>query len=341
MVVFDESLYVKNPVVSVFVITYNQEKYIKECLDSIVNQSVDFPLELIVADDASVDRTRKICLEYQKKYPEYIKLLLNDVNLGLIKNYLNVLSYCKGKYIAQVAGDDYWCDTNKLSIQKKYLDDNESVGLVYTNAYKLSNGKFLKDFISYNVQSFEDHLRTPGYLAPNSWMYRTEFSPLKFLSKENAHYVDESYAYLLDIFKVTNVAFIPQYMVVYRDCEGTLSSYTSLEHYYYFKKGVFQIKKDYIKKYNVENKLKNEVYIDDYMQLLDEAVILSDTELIDEARDYFNANKITYEELSKLINKIVLYKKLYINIQKSKSYRIGKLILTPISIIYRFLCKKL
>ena len=113
MVVFNESLYVKNPIVSVIVITYNQEKYIKDCLDSIVNQSVDFSVELIIADDASIDKTRKICLEYQKKYPECVKLVFNEVNLGLIKNYLNVLSYCKGKYIAQVAGDDYWCDINK------------------------------------------------------------------------------------------------------------------------------------------------------------------------------------------------------------------------------------
>lgn len=330
MEVYNSEFLISTPVVSVVVITYNHQDYISECIDNIINQVVNFPIEIILADDASTDCTRDICVSYQKKYPGLIKLILNENNIGLIRNYLNVLSHCRGKYIAQIAGDDYWCDVNKLSIQKSYLDCNTEVGLVYTDTYRLSNGFFQKDFVSKNIKSFEDHLIHAGYLAPNTWMYRTEYSPLKFLSDDNAHYVDESYAYLLDIFKISKVSFIPQYMAVYREIKGSLSSYNSFEHYYRFKKGIFSIKKDYIAKYNVKiEQLSCDILMNGYIDLIEEAIILSDTEFINEARNYIDKQKINYKEIESLVNKSIQYRTQFLNIQKSKAYRLGKILLRP------------
>lgn len=339
MVIFDETLYVKNPVVSIVVITYNQEKYIKECLDSIVNQSVDFPVELIVADDCSVDKTREICLEYQKKYPEFIKLLLNDINLGLIKNYLNVLSYCKGKYISQVAGDDYWCNINKLTIQKKYLDENEEIGLVYTDSYRLVNGKLYENWVNHQIQSFNDHILSPGYLAPNSWMYRLEYSPLNFLSEKNAHYVDESYAYLLDMFMVSKVAFIPQLMAVYRCHRDSLSYCNTFENSYKFNVGLFNIKKEYLKKYDVnDEQLICEVYTNAYIQLIEDAMALNDIKFLNEIKEYFKSHKLKFSDIEALAKISVQHRHNYLMIFNSKAYRLGKFILRPFLWIKQF-CK--
>lgn len=325
MEVYNSDLFISTPLVSVAVITYNHQEYISECLDNIINQVVDFPFEIIVADDDSTDRTKEICIGYQKKYPEIVKLILNENNQGLIKNYLNVLSHCRGKYIAQIAGDDYWCDVNKLSIQKSFLDYNTEVGLVYTNTYRFSNGVFQKDFVSKNVNSFEEHLIHEGYLAPNSWMYRTECSPLKFLSDDNAHYVDESYAYLLDIFKVSKVAFIPQYMAVYRVHIGSLSCFNSDQKKYLFCKGIFEIKKDYIKKYDISNEiLVQRIYMDGYLQLIEDAIILDDKQFINEIKMYLNSHKITFNDVEILINKTIKYRRDFINIKNSKAYRLGK-----------------
>ena len=238
---------------------------------------------------------------------------------------MNVLSHCRGKYIAQIAGDDYWCDVNKLSIQKSYLDCNTEVGLVYTDTYRLSNGFFQKDFVSKNIKSFEDHLIHAGYLAPNTWMYRTEYSPLKFLSDDNAHYVDESYAYLLDIFKVSKVAFIPQYMAVYRVHIGSLSCSNSDQKKYLFCKGIFEIKKDYIKKYDISNEiLVQRIYMDGYLQLIEDAIILEDKQFINEIKMYLNSHKITFNDIEILINKTIKYRRDFINIKNSKAYRLGK-----------------
>ncbi len=110
--------------VSVIVHTYNHEEYIAQTLDSIVSQEVDFDFEVIVGDDASTDKTPQIILDYQKKYPKLIKPLLHPKNLGGFgkNNTLATLSKTKGKYVAAMDGDDYWCDITKLQQQVDILD---------------------------------------------------------------------------------------------------------------------------------------------------------------------------------------------------------------------------
>ena len=133
MLIFDDNKFVKDPVISVIVITYNQEKYIEQCINSILEQIVSFPYELIISDDHSTDATSKICMQLQKNYPELIKLNIQDKNVGLICNYTDVINLCKGTYIAQVAGDDYWIDCKKLQKQYNILESNKTIGLCFTN----------------------------------------------------------------------------------------------------------------------------------------------------------------------------------------------------------------
>ena len=96
------------PLVSVLVATYNQEKYIAQTLDCILMQQCSFEFEIIIGEDCSTDKTREICLEYQAKYPDQIVLCLNEYNKGLLDNYFDIFLKTKGKYIADCGGDDYW-----------------------------------------------------------------------------------------------------------------------------------------------------------------------------------------------------------------------------------------
>ncbi len=118
------------PLVSVLVVTYNQENYISDTLDSIINQVCNFKYEILLGEDCSTDNTRDICIEYSKKYPEKIRLFLNEKNRGFITNYFSLLPEIKGKYVADCGGDDYWTDRNKLSRQIEILEKNENVGMV-------------------------------------------------------------------------------------------------------------------------------------------------------------------------------------------------------------------
>ena len=112
------------PLVSVSVITYNHEKYIRQCLDGILMQNVNFPYEVLVHDDASPDGTADIIREYEAKYPDIIKPIYqteNQYSQGKAASKFN-FDRARGKYLAFCEGDDYWTDPGKLQKQVDFLE---------------------------------------------------------------------------------------------------------------------------------------------------------------------------------------------------------------------------
>ena len=112
------------PLVSVSVITYNHEKYIRQCLDGILMQNVNFPYEILVHDDASPDGTADIIREYEAKYPDIIKPIYqteNQHSQGKAASKFN-FDRARGKYLAFCEGDDYWTDPGKLQKQVDFLE---------------------------------------------------------------------------------------------------------------------------------------------------------------------------------------------------------------------------
>lgn len=113
------------PKVSVCCLSYNHEKYIRQCLDSIVMQQTTFPFEVLVHDDASKDNSQQIILEYAEKYPNIIKPILQKENQfskgkGILGPFL--CPKCTGKYVAFCECDDYWTDPLKLQKQVDFLE---------------------------------------------------------------------------------------------------------------------------------------------------------------------------------------------------------------------------
>lgn len=133
-----------NPIVSVCVLTYQQASYIKECLDGILMQQTDFPFEIILGEDGSTDGTRKICIEYAKKYPEKIRLFLHyrDNNISIAGrmtarfNLLYSLFCSRGRYIAYCEGDDYWIDPKKLQKQIDFLNLNKDYSICFHRVFE-------------------------------------------------------------------------------------------------------------------------------------------------------------------------------------------------------------
>jgi glycosyltransferase involved in cell wall biosynthesis len=133
----------KVPVVSILVVTYNHENYIEQTLKSIINQRLTYNFEIVVGNDASYDSSKSRIEEVRHQYNGLIKVVNHKMNIGFIQNYLSVLKYCRGKYIAFCEGDDYWIDETKLQKQVDYLEKNPDCGLVYTDYNTLNeNGGF-------------------------------------------------------------------------------------------------------------------------------------------------------------------------------------------------------
>ena len=140
----------KRPKVSISIITYNQEEYISACLDSAVNQVVNFDYEIVVADDCSTDNTPKIISEYALKYPGLIKPILRSVNLGVARNAIATINECNGQYVALLEGDDFWVNENKLQKQVDFLDKNEDCVFCFTNQCTFYDEEPTKRYVFFN-----------------------------------------------------------------------------------------------------------------------------------------------------------------------------------------------
>ncbi|WP_121356703.1 glycosyltransferase family 2 protein [Flavisolibacter nicotianae] len=123
------------PLLSVLVITYNHENYIRQCLEGIVMQKTTFPIEVIVGEDCSTDNTRAVVREFEERYPDMIKPVYHTKNVGGGKNaYEFCYPLIKGAYVAFCEGDDYWTDPYKLQKQVDFLEQHPEFVLSFHKA---------------------------------------------------------------------------------------------------------------------------------------------------------------------------------------------------------------
>ena len=242
---------IPNPVVSVFIITYNQEKTIAQTIESILMQKGDIGLELIIAEDAGTDGTASICREYQQRYPEQIKLLLQDTNQGLVKNYIDAIRLCRGNYIAVCAGDDYWIDNWKIEKQLQFFDKHPDYGVVSTSGYKLivKKNKFIEGFAPLHPVAdghvFDKTWRGGVYAMPLSLLIRAELlSYIDFDEFLKRKFSVEDVPMQAILAKHTKFGHIPDLCCVYRVYNESLTftNYNS-PRYLHYHQGLVNIKR--------------------------------------------------------------------------------------------------
>lgn len=121
------------PLISVIVLSHNASTTISRALDSILSQSGDFDLEIVVGDDTSTDNTRAIVEDYVQKYPDKVRLLEAAPRMGLVDNYFRCFAACKGEYITDCAADDCFTNPRRLSLQLAALMRNPAAVGVSTD----------------------------------------------------------------------------------------------------------------------------------------------------------------------------------------------------------------
>lgn len=133
------------PIVSVCPITYNHAKYISQAIEGVLSQKINFEFEIIIGEDESSDGTREIALDYQRKYPGKIKVLLHSRKDVIYINgratgrwnFIDTLSHARGKYIALLPCDDYWTDPNKLQKQVDFLEKHPECSISFHNCEEI------------------------------------------------------------------------------------------------------------------------------------------------------------------------------------------------------------
>lgn len=159
-------------------LAYNHERYIAQALDSALMQQVHFDYEILIGEDCSTDNTRDILIRYQQEYPDKIRLLLPDKNVGMHNNFIQTFKACRGNYIALLEGDDFWTSPDKLQKQVDFLDAHADYTICFHNALYLYQDGSTKSFLSpesrKNIFTLEDVLYR-NWMSTASIMFRQGF----------------------------------------------------------------------------------------------------------------------------------------------------------------------
>ncbi|WP_180754330.1 glycosyltransferase [Hymenobacter sp. DG01] len=114
-------------------ITYNHEPFIAEAIESVLMQKGDFDLELVIGEDCSTDGTLSIINEYQRRFPNVVRVITSSHNVGAQMNFVRAYNACEGEYVAMLEGDDYWIDELKLQKQVAFLNNNRDYSICFHN----------------------------------------------------------------------------------------------------------------------------------------------------------------------------------------------------------------
>ena len=162
------------PRVSVCIVTYNHERYIHNCIMSVIAQAKDADLEILVGDDLSTDGTQQVVNALQRKFPEFVYYFRHNERMGPVGNFQFLISRARGEYIAHLDGDDYWLP-GKLDKQVELLEGAEGFSAIYTNALCINDsGSSLGLFNNYQPTILDTRylLLKGNFLNHSSLIYK-------------------------------------------------------------------------------------------------------------------------------------------------------------------------
>ncbi|HBI63335.1 MAG TPA: hypothetical protein DDY31_19345 [Lachnospiraceae bacterium] len=249
---------------SIVVLTYNQEKFVRTTLESIVTQNTNYSYEVIIGDDASSDNTPKIILEYAHKYPQIIRPVLRNENIGLIRNYFSLISMCTGEYIMECAGDDYW-EKNKIDHQLKYMERHEDVSMV-CGAVRIvdESGRYLKTTFFKNVNFEFRRLLKFNSVSALSVCFKKEVidTYIAQINPLNKSWKMEDYPFWLWISKNGKIEYLPEPVGYYRVVNNSASNAMDINKQIEFEKSVYSVRKYFATDNRQRKKAISTYYVD-------------------------------------------------------------------------------
>ena len=219
---------VDKPLVSICMITYGHEKYIIKALEGCLMQVCDFPFEIVIDDDCSLDSTASIIQKYIDKYPKLISANLRERNIGAVENSIANIKRARGKYVAMCEGDDYWIDSEKLQKEIDLIEQEDLAAVCTKVKYIDGDGTHL---------GYSESI--PAHDLPLSYKYILQSNPVhtcSFLVKKSileeiedvmikAPYGD--YVMFLAASYFGRIGFINEVTAVYRKNVGIMHTWSN------------------------------------------------------------------------------------------------------------------
>ena len=220
--------------VSIICTNYNKGDWVREAMDSFLNQKTNFGFEIIIIDDASTDHSYEIIQEYQNKFPEKVRTFRNEVNLGITRTWKKVCQEAKGQYIARCDSDDFWTDPLKLQKQVDLLDastdslwSNTEFDMVDLDGNLIQKDAFANKALPL-IDSYEEMLVMKGMTMASTWLVDTAL--MQDVSAQISDTAaDDTFELQLELFKRTKISFLSDSTTVYRMNLGSDSKPMTLE----------------------------------------------------------------------------------------------------------------
>lgn len=220
--------------VSIICTNYNKGDWVREAIDSFLNQKTNFDFEIIIIDDASTDHSYEIIQEYQNKFPEKVRTFRNEVNLGITRTWKKVCQEAKGQYIARCDSDDFWTDPLKLQKQVDMLDastdslwSNTEFDMVDLDGNLIQKDAFANKALPL-IDSYEEMLVMKGMTMASTWLVDTAL--MQDVSAQiSDKAADDTFELQLELFKRTKISFLSDSTTVYRMNLGSDSKPMTLE----------------------------------------------------------------------------------------------------------------
>ena len=330
--------------ISVIVITYNEEKTIARTLDSILMQKCSLPIEIVIGEDNSTDGTRAVCEDYARRFPSIIRLMDKAPNKGLVDNFFDCLLACKGKYIADCDGDDFWITTDKLEKQRELLDKNPNVSLVHTDwryyneethatsshkpqpfTDKITDGKLMsKEVVTY-VGGFIIHLCTAMFRADA--MLEAYREDTRLFRNKDFHCEDKQVAFAMT--QKGDIAFIPEITLNYSFGKPSACNKNDERKQYFYDKSMLILDNYICTHYDIKGKKIDKLFDTRLFglamhalrckdkQLRDDSIVCADTYNIVKSKKVKLAYALMSNDLVWLLT--LLARKIFVSLKHAKA----------------------
>lgn len=163
--------------ISTIIPSYNRADTVGQTIESILAQEVDADMEIVIGDDCSTDNAREVLLAYKEKYPDIIRLIFHEHNVGLGANWATCVKACRGKYISNCDNDDYWHNELKLQIQLDYMESHPDCNICITNhrTHNRTTGEIKEVEVTLDHEHIQDQMWNGGRFCNATIMYRADF----------------------------------------------------------------------------------------------------------------------------------------------------------------------
>ena len=268
----------QKPLVSVVMITYGHEKYIREAMEGVLMQEGDFELELIVANDCSPDGSdtiikNTIAANTTKHIVKYFK---HEKNLGIMPNFYFALAQCSGDYIAMCEGDDYWIDTLKIKKQLQVFKDIYETKLVYSNVklFYQKTGLYLEKPMRFATRENQvAKMLESKYIEFATTLFERNFliDITTRLKEEMLDKVIGDTRIFLEAAHSTKLAYIDEITTVYRINEESATQPASIDKYIFVSLDSYNCRKSFVERYGYPKKMLSKSLLNVFKSFVDKA----------------------------------------------------------------------